>query len=350
MPDAALIEALDRLREGYGQRQKLSANLAAALKGTTSALGKTTRSMREYIERGQGATDAAPRALEALAASRLRDEALDPLQPTLRREVKVLTMLVSVLKDAANALRGEAVDVVKLGHALTALEASKLKDPALTALLPRLADELEQGQQALGATFGLALRHALAARGIELQGRPPRFEIGPFELAADFVSRTATLSYGKNLVASRVPLSVEAVLKTYNREVKSITGRAEHGAEWMTHLHSAWESVRTRRGASDPLRANIVECYYELVLLRQSRTFHFNPSKHHFTDYSRAQFAYDFYEFTDRNKVLHQGLRAYGTVATKSHTDNPERSIWIVNGDSLHSGNFISDVMFEKNK
>ncbi|NTU80375.1 MAG: hypothetical protein HGA45_13530 [Chloroflexales bacterium] len=349
MPDVALIEALDRLREGYTQRQKLSANLAAALKGTTSALGKASRTMRDYIERGQGAADAAPRALEALAASRLRDEAIDPLQPALRREVKLLTEQATALKDAANALRGEAVDVVKLGHALTALEASKLKDPAVAALLPRLADELDQGQQALGATFGLALRHALAERGITLEGRPPRFEIGPFELAADFVSRAATLSYGKNLVARRVPLSVEAVLKAYDREAKAITGRSENGAEWIRQLYAAWEIVRARRGGGDP-RANIVECYYELVLLRQPRAFRFSPSKHSFVDYSRAQFAYDFYEFTGRNKAIYQGLRAFGTSATKSQTDNPERSIWIVNGDSPHAGNYISDVKFDKDE
>ena len=70
-------------------------------------------------------------------------------------------------------------------------------------------------QRALGDTFGLALRHALAAQGIELGGRPPRFEIGRFELVANFVSRTATLSYGKELVLKRVPLSVEAAIKAW---------------------------------------------------------------------------------------------------------------------------------------
>jgi len=349
MPDVALIETLDRLRESYSQRQKLSANLVTALKRTTSALGKTTRTMREYVERTQGVAEAAPRALEALATSRLRDEALDPLQPALRREIKLLTAQTTALKDAANALRGEAVDVVKLGHAVAALEASKLKDPAVTALLPQLAHELAQGQQALGATFGLALRHALAERGITLGGRPPRFELGPFELVADFVSRAATLSYGKNLVVGRIPLSVEAVLKAYDREVNIITGRAENGVEWLKLLHTAWEVVRARRGDGD-VRANIVECYYELTLLRQARTFRFAPSKHTFVDYSRAQFAYDFYQFTHHNKVRYQGLRAFGTVATKSQTDNPERSIWIVTGDNPHLGDYIADVKFDKEK
>jgi hypothetical protein len=37
-------------------------------------------------------------------------------------------------------------------------------------------------------------------------------------------------------------------------------------------------------------------------------------------------------------------------VATKSQTDNVERSIWIVDGDSPHAGNYIADVKFDKDE
>lgn len=348
MPDAALISALEELRESYGQRQKLTANLLASLKGATSALGKAGKSLRDYAERSPDINGAA-RALDTLAASRLREEAFDPLLPGLRRDVKLLTAQSTALKDAVAALSGEVVDVIKLGHAINALKAGKLPDPAVAALLPPLEEELEQGQRALGDTFGIALRHALAARGVELGGRPPRFELGPFELAADFVSRSAALSYGKTLVVKRVPLSVEAAVRTYEREAKLITGRAEDGAKWIEQLHTAWETVRRRKGGAEP-RANIVECYYELVLLRQPKVFRSAPSKHAFVDYSRAQFAFDFFEFTSRRPTLHQGLRAFGLVATKSQADSAERSIWIVEGDSPHDGRYIADVKFDRDE
>ncbi len=147
----------------------------------------------------------------------------------------------------------------------------------------------------------------------------------------------------------RVPLSVEAAIGAYQREAKAIMGRSEDGARWMEQLYTAWEAVRRKRGSTD-LRANIVECYLELVLLRQSRAFRSAPSRHDFTDYSRAQFAYDFYEFAGRQQITYKGLRAFGPVATKSQTDNVERSIWVVDGDSPHSGNYISDVKFDKDE
>lgn len=109
MPDAALIEGLEQLREQYGQRQKLTANLLAALKGTNSALGKAGRSLREYIERGQGPADGVARSLETFGVARLREEAIDPLLPALRREEKLLSGQASALRDALAALRAETV-------------------------------------------------------------------------------------------------------------------------------------------------------------------------------------------------------------------------------------------------
>ncbi|HWQ12155.1 MAG TPA: hypothetical protein VNL77_05110 [Roseiflexaceae bacterium] len=349
MPSEALLEALDRLREQYGQRQRATNSLHTALKGATNVLNKVGRALRDYPEQAVNGSAALGRAREVFGALRLREEAVDPLLPELRRELKSLGALTAALKDALAALRAESVDVVKLGHALAALRNSRSQDPALAALLPQLEEELEQAQRALGDTFGLALRHALAERGIALGGRPPRFEIGRFELVADFVSRSASLSYGKNLVLKRVPLSVEAVVRAYEREARAVEGRNEDGARWIEQLYTAWEAARRRRSTAEP-RANIVDCYYELVLLRQPRGFRSAPSKHAFVDYSRAQFAYDFYEFTARHPVLHQGLRAFGLVATKSQTDNVERSIWIVEGDTPHEGRFIADVKFDRDE
>lgn len=347
MANDQLIEALDRARDSYSQRQRAANNLAAALKGTTGALGKAARALREYAE--GGSSEGAARAQEAFGALRLREEAIDPLNAELRRALKPIAAATTALKDALAALRGESVDVVKLGRAHAQIRPLAANDAELGALLPAIEQELEQAQRSLADTFGLALRHALAEQGVELRGRPPRFEIGPFELAADFVARGATLSYGKTLVNKRVPLSVEAVVKAYQREERLIRGRNEDGARWIEQLYNAWLAVRRKRDSAE-LRAGIVECYYELVMLRQSRSFRSAPTKGGFADYSRAQFAYDFFAFTNRQPAFYKELRAFGTVATKSQVENVERSIWIVEGDSPHDGRYIADVKFDKDE
>ncbi len=91
---------------------------------------------------------------------------------------------------------------------------------------------------------------------------------------------------------------------------------------------------------------NIVDCYIEMVLLRQGRAFSSEPSKHTFTDYLRAQFEYDFYEFTGRRRLAHDGYVVKAHTAVKSQTDSPTKSMWIVEGDTPYDGRYIADVEF----
>jgi hypothetical protein len=350
MSNESLIGALEQMRDTYTQRQRAASGLMAALKGVTSALGKAGRSLRDYSEQnGTPAAGALGQAQQAFGALRLKEEAVDPLLPELRREEKLTATLVTALKDALAALRAESIDVIKLGRAYSALQGIKLQDATLTALLPELDQDLQQAQRSLSDTFGVALRHALAEQGIALGGRPPSFEIGPFELEANFVSRTAALSYGKNLINRRVPLSVEMVIKAYQGAIKAIMGRNEDAARWIEQLYTAWETVRKKRGTTEP-RANIVDCYLEMVLLRQPRAFRSAPTKGGFAEYSRAQFAYDFFTFTNQEGLTYKGLRAFGTGATKSQADNPERSFWIVEGNTPHEGRYIADVKFDRDE
>ncbi len=354
MPDDLLINTLEQLRDSYSQRQRATNGLMAALKGTTTALNKAGRALKEYTEQTPNADGAALLQAQQVFASGsaalgLKDEVVDPLLPDLRREVKTLANLVTALRDGISALSADAVDVIRLGHAYQVLQSESLRlktpDPSLGELLPRIDEELQQAQRALGNVFGTSLRTAVAELGIELGGRPPRFELGRFALDADFVNRRASLSYGKDLISNRVPLSVESVIKAYQGAVKEIMGRNEDGGRWIEQFYQAWQSALRRRENTTG-RANIVDCYYELVLLRQGRGFRSAPRKQAFVDYSRPQFAYDFFEFTDRQRRDYKGLHAVAHGATKSQTESADKSFWIVEGEHSYDGRYIADVTF----
>ncbi|MCC7209498.1 MAG: hypothetical protein IT323_19470 [Anaerolineae bacterium] len=348
MPDPNLLDALQALRDRYAQNLKTTGSLIAALKNATTALGKTARALAEMAESGAGGDSekvgGAQRSLETI---RFKETIGDVLLPDLRRDQRQLAAFVGLLRDAISALRAEQVDVVKLGKAHTALQKSRLQDPALSGLLPALAAELADAENRLGATFGEALRDALAERGIQIGGRAPHFEIGRFALDVDFVSRRAALNYGKERVAARLPLSVDGILKAYEHARKQITERQEDGGVWIRTLYDAWESALSRRQTND-LRANIVDCYFEMVLLRQNKAFRSAPSRHAFTDYSRAQFAFDLDQFLNRQRLEYKGSRPAAHVAIKAHTDDPARSLWVVDGDGPHDGRYIGDLVFAK--
>ena len=110
MPNDSLLGELERLRDIYSQRQKATNSLLTALKGTASALGKANRTLNDYSNQNSSLNSATlTQAQQTFGALRLKDEAIDPLLPDLRREAKVLNSLVAVLKDTLVALRGESV-------------------------------------------------------------------------------------------------------------------------------------------------------------------------------------------------------------------------------------------------
>ena len=343
MSNEPLATKLTQLMDGFVLRQKRANALLAAFKIVTDAHGKTLKVLRDYAD--QDTTVDVRRAQEGFAQVRIKEETIDPLLPELRREIKTLAALTGALKESALALRAEPVDVVRLDKALAALQLSK--EQAVVDLLPELQSEFDLAQRALGDEFGQKLRAALQELGVTIGGRPPKFEIGRFALDANFAHRFSVLSYGKDVVAAHVPITVDATIKAYQAAYKAVQGRNQDGSLWMAQFHEAYQTARRKRGAH-VVRVNIVDIYFELVILRQSRAFAAEPSKRTFTDYSRAQFIFDFYEYTAHQRLAYQGnvVKVHG--ATKSQTDNPAKSMWSVEGDSPFDGRFIADVELDK--
>jgi len=347
MPDETLMTALQTLRDEYSQKQKATHNLIKALKGKTSAFGRIQAALGDYAANNASA-DREPeqRAQDILAAA---GESINPLVAQATREAKELTKLNGALKGILSALSSTPVDAVRLSHPYENLRTVEINDNRIAAILPAIERELEQAQQSLGVLFGAALRDALAAQGLSIGGTTPKYEVGRFEINANFLTRTASISYGKEVVIKRVPLSVESIIKAYQVAVKSITGRNENPESWMALFYSAWEAARRKADPSNP-RANVVNCYFELVMLRQARTFFSAPTKGGFAEYTRAQFAYDLQEIAIRPHRRYKDKVVFAHAAIKAQTDSAARSLWVVEGNGPHDGRYIGDIVFDKDE
>ncbi len=343
MPNEALIQQLDALRETYTRQQKSATSLQAALKGVTNTHTRAVKALVDYQDQNASVEVADVQAM--FINARIKEDVVDPLTPQLRRELKSLAKLTSALRDAVNALRSEPVDVARLDKAITNLQTASQAD--VLDLLPELSSELDLGQRALSQEFGQKLRTALAEQGIQIGGRAPKFEIGRFELEANFARRMLTVRYGHDMVIPRVAVTVEAVIKAYQSAAKQVTQRTQDGKAWMAQFYDAYRIAQRKRDL-EQARVNLVDCYMEFVLLRQGRAFASEPSKRNFNDYSRAQFIYDFYEFTSRQRLAHNNLYVRAHTATKSQADSPTKSMWIVEGDTPYNGRYIADVEFVK--
>ena len=345
MPNESLISALQGLRDDYTQKQKATNNLLTALKGKSSAFGKLQQTLNDYATKNPSADASLGKVQQAFGATQ---DSVNPLLPTLARDTKTLISINGALKAAITALSSDPVDVVQLSRPVETLQSLAAEEGRLAEVMPEVTQVLDQAQQELGAVFGAALRDAMAAQGIEVTGTSPKFEVGRFEIGANFLKRSASINYGKEVVVKRVPLSVAAIMKAYQSAVKSISGRSENPDAWIAQFYSAWETARKKRDAAEK-RANIVDCYFEMVILRQPKLFYSVPTKNGFAEYSRAQFAYDLFEIAVRPQRKHQGLAVFAHAATRSQTDNIAKNMWIVEGRGPHDGRYIGDIVFDTN-
>lgn len=339
MPDTTLITQLDQLRDYYVQQQKTTNNLISGLKNASAAWNKLNRAMGEYAPIAVDA-DHLTQAQQALLQMPVKVAVEDVLIADLRQQYKALTHLIAALKESSTALQSDPVDVIKLDRGYAVLQNSGLEPE----LLAELEQELQRAQEQLGNVFGAALHERLAELGVEMGGRAPRFEAGRFEIVANFISRKVSLNYGKMEVTRNIPISIDAVIRAYQTAVKHIMGRNEDGEVWIKQFKAAYENARRLAEKPSP-RVNIVDCYFQLVLLRQNRAFGLEPSKHTISDYTRPQFMYDFVRF--RNFAV-EGQQIHLHVATKSQTDTPSKSMWMVDGDSPHAGYYVADIEFTR--
>jgi hypothetical protein len=340
MTNTALIEHLDATYAHYAQRQKTTAALQKIFKSVADSTAQAARILGEYDQFAQ--TLDVSRARAAFDGLTLRQEAIDPLTGDLRREIRMIAALTGALRDAAAALRLEPVDVARLDKAIAVLETSTFDE--MPALCDALREELRIASRSLGDEFGIRLRDALAAVGIDIGGRPPHYEIGRFVLEGNFAKRQILIRYGKDVVVPRAALTVEAAVKGYQTARRLVISDRFDGESWLAQFYEAYTRVRARAGNSD--RVGLVECYRELWMLNQPRAFQAEPGKGTAKDYPRAQFIYEFARVVSEERRRHNGLMVRAHVASKSQVESPLRSMWVVEGISPADGRFIGDIEF----
>lgn len=339
MPNTELITQLEALQASFSQQQKITNILLTTLKNTVTSLNKLQRAWGDYAPLAADAEKLA-QAQANLETVPFKEQVADLLMPDLRQQLKSQIRVTAALKEAIAALKSDPVEVVKLDRAYQTLQADGLEEELLVAL----EQELQEAQAQLGNVFGAALHARLAELGVEMGGRAPRFEAGHFEIIANFVTRKAAIHYGKLEVANNIPISLEAVIRAYQNVVKSITGRNEDGQTWIKQFYTAYDIARRLSDKPSP-RVNIVDCYFQMALQRQSRAFALEPGKRTISDYRRAQFVYDFVAF---KHLRHEGLSIHVHTATKSQTDSPSKSLWMVDGRTPHDGHYVADIEFVK--
>ena len=274
--------------------------------------------------------------------------ALTEARRQLAAEVKLRRDVIKPLEQALRALKNPHDNAVALYEASVALE-----QPAEGLTLPKGYNATTKNLRAfadaqlseLEFTFARDLRAVFKEKSITLTGSPTKLIADLFIIEPDLRKKQVHITFSRQpATAKKIKLDVEQVLAAYERARREICERKVDLNSLIAELFEAYQRLLKLSGKNIGARVGIVECYRELVLVRQPLSFRRTPSKQSFVDYPKTHFVYDMLELRRQNRLTHEGHRLNLGTATIEVTGDSTRAIFLATGAT--EGQFIKDIYF----
>ncbi len=273
---------------------------------------------------------------------------LNEVRRQLSAEVKTRRDLIKPLEQALRALKDPHNNAVALYEA-----GVTMSQPPADLELPRGAVKLFAQVQRLADahlselefTFARDLRAAFKERGIKLAGEPTSLVADLFVIRPDLRRKQVEITFSRQPVTStKIKLDVAQVVSTYERARRDVCERKVDYDELLREIFEAYGRTLKLAGKQTGARMGIVDCYRELVLVRQPLAFRKSPSKNSFKDYPKTHFAYDMLQLRRLGKLSHDGWRLNLGVATIDVGGDSTRAMFLATGAT--EGQFIKDIYF----
>ena len=278
---------------------------------------------------------------------------LSEIRKVLAGEVKLRNNVIKPLENAVRALKDPHKNAVALTEAAAALEkpASELDLPDdYQPLIQQLKAIADENLAELEFTFARDLREAFAEKGITLGGSSASELIADlFVIKVDMRRKQVDMTFSRQPVTDKkIKLDVEQVLSTYERARKDICERNVDLNVLSGELFEAYNRVLKLSDKPMGTRTIIVDCYRELIMVRQPASFRKTPSKQKFLDYPKTHFAFDMMQLRRKQNMIYQGHRLNLGTATIDVGSDSARAMFLAT--DANEGQFIQHLYFTKEK
>ena len=278
---------------------------------------------------------------------------LSEIRKILAGEVKLRNSIIKPLENAVRALKDPHKNAVVLAEACAALE-----NPPIELDLPdnfqssieQLKTIADENLAELEFTFARDLREAFSEKGITLGGSSASELIADlFVIKVDMRRKQVDMTFSRQPVTDKkIKLNVEQVVAVYERARKEICERNIDLNSLLGELFEAYNRILKLSDKSIGTRTIIVDCYRELIMVRQPASFRKTPSKQKFLDYPKTHFAFDMMQLRRLQKMIYQEHRLNLGTATIEVGSDSARAMFLAN--NANEGQFIQYLYFTKEK
>jgi hypothetical protein len=266
-------------------------------------------------------------------------------------KVKKKLKVVEAITPEQSALRPYEIDA-------QVLELKKILDtPPLfellreTILYKELKDFCEQEQQKINKykeefhfSLGTKLRDLFVSLG-ELKGQLPILRVKFYTVQFDFTNGETTIWWGpeKEIIkkVNLEPITIAQTIKSFDENMSTTWKRPE---DFVNILKSAYNRYIKLNNLDLREKVNLLDLLTECVILIQGKSFKTDPTKTHFTEYSRIQYSYDLYK-TKTSSSLISNMQL--SVATFAVTESREKSLWVPDNE-IGDGTYYQSIAFKQ--
>lgn len=278
---------------------------------------------------------------------------LSEIRKFLAGEVKLRSNIIKPLENAVRALKDAHKNAVVLAESCAALE-----NPPIELDLPdnyqssigQLKTIADENLAELEFTFARDLREAFSEKSITLGGSSASELIADlFVIKVDMRSKQVDMTFSRQPVTDKkIKLNVEQVVAVYERARKEICERNVDLNSLLGELFEAYNRVLKLTDKPIGTRTIIVDCYRELIMVRQPASFRKTPSKQKFLDYPKTHFAFDMMQLRRSQKMVFDGHRLNLGTATIDVGSDSARAMFLAT--DANEGQFIQHLYFTKEK
>ena len=275
------------------------------------------------------------------------------IRKVLANEVKLRNNIIKPLENALRALKDPHKNAVVLAEAHSALEI-----PPIELELPdnyqksveSLKEIADENLSELEFTFARDLREAFSEKGITLGGNSASELIAElFVIKVDMRRKQVDMTFSRQPVTDKkIKLNVEQVVATYERSRKEICERKVDLNNLLAELFEAYNRVLKLTEKQIGSRTIIVDCYRELIMVRQPASFRKTPSKAKFLDYPKTHFAFDMMQLRKNQAMIFDGHRLNLGTATIDVGSDSAKAMFLAT--DANEGQFIQHLYFTKEK
>jgi hypothetical protein len=276
---------------------------------------------------------------------------LSEIRKVLSNEVKLRSNVIKPLENALRALKDPHKNAVDLAEAHTALEIPPIElelPDNYNQSIQQLKEIADENLAELEFTFARDLRAAFAEKGITLGGNSASEMIAElFVIKVDMRRKMVEMTFSRQPVTDKkIKLNVEQVVAVYERAKKDICERNVDLKTLLGELLEAYNRVLRLSEKSIGTRTIIVDCYRELIMVRQPASFRKTPSKQKFVDYPKTHFAFDMMQLRRSQAMNFDGHRLNLGTATIDVGSDSARAMFLAT--DANEGQFIQHLYFTK--